>query len=76
MGVYDPVNTIDGDTEQAVPRDNEKQEHRPLAPDSLPLWPNLPRIVQHTKMLGDATPTSPITPGGYYETIQSTSSRR
>lgn len=88
MGVYDQVNTIDADTEQEVSRDNEKQEQRPQVPDSLPLWPNsnLPRILQNnSKMPGDATPTSPITPGGnssimwhpnYYETIQSTSSRR
>lgn len=79
MGVYEPVHTIDADTEQAVSRDDEKLEQRPPRPDSLPLWPNSNshRIIQNSsKMLGDATPTSPITPAGYYATIQSTSSRR
>lgn len=75
MGVYDPVNTIDADTEQGVSRDDEKQEERLPVPDSMPFWPNLPHIVQNSK----TTPTSPITPGGYYgwnTTIHSNSSRR
>lgn len=74
MGVYDAVNTIDTDTEKGDSRDDEKQEQRPQVPDSLPLWSNLnlPHIIQNSK----TTPTSPITPGGYYATIQSTSSRR
>lgn len=86
MGVYDRANSNEADTEQGVSCDDENHEKRPQVPESLPLWPNsnLPRIIPNSKMLGDATPTSPITPGGNvpvgwqpnYATIQSTSSRR